>query len=46
MSFDSEIAGIHFGAEEQVELEQGGQVQEEAVGDEADVVLAAILQSV
>ena len=46
MSFHSEIVGIHFGAEKQVELEQGGQVQEEAVGDEADVVLAAILQSV
>ena len=46
MSFDSWGRRIHFGAEEQVQLEQGCQVQEEAVGDEADVVLAAVLQPV
>ena len=46
MSFYSRGRGIHFGAEEQVQLEQGWQVQEEAVGDEADVVLAAVLQPV
>ena len=46
MSFYSWSGRIHFGAEEQVQLEQGCQVQEEAVGDEADVVLAAVLQPV
>ena len=46
MSFNSLNGRIHFRAEEQVELEQGGEVQEEAVGDEADVVLAAVLQPV
>ena len=46
MSFYSRGRRIHFGAEEQVQLEQGCQVQEEAVGDEADVVLAAVLQPV
>jgi len=46
MSFNSLNGRIHFRAEEQVELEQGGEVQEETVGDEADVVLAAVLQPV
>ena len=36
------VGDIHLVAEEEVELGDGGQVEEDAVGNEADVILSTL----
>ena len=45
LGFPLIVAGVHLGAEEEIELKKSGQVQEEAVGYQADVILATKLKS-
>lgn len=42
MPLELVVGDIHLVAEEEVELGDGGQVEEDAVGNEADVILSTL----
>ena len=43
MPLELVVGDIHLVAEEEVELGDGGQVEEDAVGNEADVILSTLM---